>query len=244
MDRTDAFLATTLPRLRQADTALHNGDAGPRMAMWSHDHPVTLFGGAMGGAGWEEIEPIFRRLGAVVLRLSLVRLRGDRSGRQRRPRLHGRLRAHHGLRTRRPTLRVRAACHHRVPPRARRVEGGAPSRRSGWITERRRRPPETRSRDSRAVRVGPVTAPAASHTATSAASFVRGLAPAVLVGGAFALTTIANTLFHVASLLASVSASLALANAREAPYAGHGRGDGSSSDLVAVVRSRHCGVGQ
>ncbi len=64
MDQTDAFLATTLPRLRQADTALHNGDAGPRMTMWSHDHPVTLFGGAMGGAGWEEIEPIFRRLGA------------------------------------------------------------------------------------------------------------------------------------------------------------------------------------
>ena len=64
MDQTDAFLARTLPRLRQADTALHNGDAGPRMAMWSHDHTVTLFGGAMGGAGWAEIEPIFRRLGA------------------------------------------------------------------------------------------------------------------------------------------------------------------------------------
>jgi hypothetical protein len=30
MDQTDAFLATTLPRLRQADTALHNGDAGLR----------------------------------------------------------------------------------------------------------------------------------------------------------------------------------------------------------------------
>ena len=65
MDQTDAFLATTLPRLRHAETALHNGDAGPRMAMWSHDHPVTLFGGVMGGSGWEEIEPIFRRLGAL-----------------------------------------------------------------------------------------------------------------------------------------------------------------------------------
>jgi ketosteroid isomerase-like protein len=63
MDRTDAFLATTLPRLRQAEEALHNGDPGPRIAMWSHDHPVTLFGGAMGGSGWEEIEPVFRRLG-------------------------------------------------------------------------------------------------------------------------------------------------------------------------------------
>jgi ketosteroid isomerase-like protein len=63
MDQTDAFLATTLPRLRDADTALHDGDAGPRMAMWSRDDPVTLFGGAMGGSGWAEIEPIFRRLG-------------------------------------------------------------------------------------------------------------------------------------------------------------------------------------
>ena len=64
MDHTDDFLATTLPRLRDAETALHNGDAGPRMAMWSHDRSVTLFGGVMGGSGWEEIEPIFRRLGA------------------------------------------------------------------------------------------------------------------------------------------------------------------------------------
>ena len=64
MDQTDSFLAATLPRLRHAETALHNGDAGPRMAMWSHGDPVTLFGGVMGGSGWAEIEPIFRRLGA------------------------------------------------------------------------------------------------------------------------------------------------------------------------------------
>jgi len=64
MDQTDAFLTATLPRLRQADTALHNGDAVPRLAMWSHDNPVTLFGGAMGGSCWDEIEPIFQRLGA------------------------------------------------------------------------------------------------------------------------------------------------------------------------------------
>jgi ketosteroid isomerase-like protein len=63
MDQTDAFLTATMPRLRQAETALHNGDAGPRMAMWSREDP-TLFGGAMGGSGWAEIEPIFRRLAA------------------------------------------------------------------------------------------------------------------------------------------------------------------------------------
>jgi ketosteroid isomerase-like protein len=64
MDETDVFLAATLPRLRHAETALHNGDAKPRIAMWSHSDSVTLFGAAMGGTGWAEIEPIFERLGA------------------------------------------------------------------------------------------------------------------------------------------------------------------------------------
>jgi ketosteroid isomerase-like protein len=64
MDQTAAFLTATLPRLRHAETALHNGDAGPRIAMWSHRESVTLFGGVMGGSGWAEIEPIFQRLGA------------------------------------------------------------------------------------------------------------------------------------------------------------------------------------
>ena len=50
-----------------------------------------------------------------------------------------------------------------------------------------------------------MTASAASNTATSAASSVRGLTPAVLVGGAFALTTIANTLFHVAFSIWDIS---------------------------------------
>ena len=30
MDQTEAFLAATMPRLRHAETALHNGDAEPR----------------------------------------------------------------------------------------------------------------------------------------------------------------------------------------------------------------------
>src|SRR5262245_24455246 len=63
MNQTDAFLATMLAPLRHAETALHNGDAEPRMAMWSHDDSVTLFGRVMSGTGWKEIEPVFRRLG-------------------------------------------------------------------------------------------------------------------------------------------------------------------------------------
>jgi ketosteroid isomerase-like protein len=64
MDQTHAFLTATMPRLREAETALHNGHAEKRIAMWSHDDPVTLFGVAIGGSGWTEIEPIFQHLGA------------------------------------------------------------------------------------------------------------------------------------------------------------------------------------
>ena len=64
MDPTEAFLADMVPRLREAETALHEGDARLRIDMWAHDDRVTLFGAAMGGTGWGEIGPIFERLGA------------------------------------------------------------------------------------------------------------------------------------------------------------------------------------
>jgi ketosteroid isomerase-like protein len=60
----DDFLAVTMPRLNEAEIALHNGDADPRFAMWSHNDPVTLFGAAFSGSGWAEIEPLFERLGS------------------------------------------------------------------------------------------------------------------------------------------------------------------------------------
>ena len=60
----DEFLAATMPRLNEVEIALHNGDAGPRAAMWSHNDPVTLFGAAFNGSGWAEIGPIFERLGS------------------------------------------------------------------------------------------------------------------------------------------------------------------------------------
>lgn len=47
------------PRLTEADTALHNGDAGPRKAVWSHHDPVTLFGAARTGSGWDELGQVF-----------------------------------------------------------------------------------------------------------------------------------------------------------------------------------------
>src|SRR5438445_6700552 len=59
MSETDDFLAATQARMHEAETALHNGDASSRKAMWTRAEPVTLFGAAMSGAGWAEIEPVF-----------------------------------------------------------------------------------------------------------------------------------------------------------------------------------------
>jgi hypothetical protein len=43
MSDPDDFLATTLARQVQTE-ALHNGDPGPRLAMWSTRDPVTVWG--------------------------------------------------------------------------------------------------------------------------------------------------------------------------------------------------------
>jgi ketosteroid isomerase-like protein len=62
MAEVDEFLAAILPPLTAADTALHNGDAGPRIALWSRKDPITLFGAVLTGTGWREIEPVFETL--------------------------------------------------------------------------------------------------------------------------------------------------------------------------------------
>jgi ketosteroid isomerase-like protein len=63
MTETEQFLAAMSRRITEAEIALHNGDAGPRIAMWSRADPLTLFGAAMSGCGWGEIGPIFDALG-------------------------------------------------------------------------------------------------------------------------------------------------------------------------------------
>ena len=64
MTETQQFLAAMRPRITEAETALHNGDPGPRIAMWSRAEPLTLFGAAVSGSGWDQIGPIFGSLGA------------------------------------------------------------------------------------------------------------------------------------------------------------------------------------
>lgn len=58
----DDFLATTLARQLAAEEALHNGDAEPRMAMWSRNDPVTVLGASRSATGWDEVSQLFRWL--------------------------------------------------------------------------------------------------------------------------------------------------------------------------------------
>jgi ketosteroid isomerase-like protein len=62
MSEVDDFLAEIHPRLVAEAQALHNGDPQPRLAMWSTKDPVTLFGAAMSGSGWDELSGIFRSI--------------------------------------------------------------------------------------------------------------------------------------------------------------------------------------
>jgi ketosteroid isomerase-like protein len=60
MSDVDDFVAEIHPRMVTELQALHNGDPGPRLAMWSTNDPVTLFGAGMSGRGWEQVSGIFR----------------------------------------------------------------------------------------------------------------------------------------------------------------------------------------
>jgi ketosteroid isomerase-like protein len=64
MTELEDFLDDVLPRLHHTETSLHNGDAGPRFAMWSHKDPVTLYGAAMAGTGWDQVSAVFRTIAA------------------------------------------------------------------------------------------------------------------------------------------------------------------------------------
>src|SRR5215212_2477681 len=60
-DRDD-FVAWTQSRLRGAETALHNGDPGPRLAIWSTREPVSVLGAWRSAVGQEELRDLFHNL--------------------------------------------------------------------------------------------------------------------------------------------------------------------------------------
>ncbi len=62
MSETDDFLAAMVPRQTEADTALHDGNAGPRLALYSRHDPVTVLGAAVSVAGWKDVSRTFEWL--------------------------------------------------------------------------------------------------------------------------------------------------------------------------------------
>lgn len=62
MSERDDFLNSVMPRLNEVDTALHNGDAKPRLALWATRAPVTVFGALLSIAGRDEIVSAFEWL--------------------------------------------------------------------------------------------------------------------------------------------------------------------------------------
>jgi ketosteroid isomerase-like protein len=66
MNELDDFLTRTINRQIKAEEAIHNGDAEPRLEMWSTKDPVTLFG-AFGPckSGTEEVTRTFRWVASV-----------------------------------------------------------------------------------------------------------------------------------------------------------------------------------
>ncbi|MBT2522588.1 nuclear transport factor 2 family protein [Arthrobacter sp. ISL-28] len=62
MADTDDFLAWVKSSLYQAELALHNGDAGPRRALWSRQEPVSVLGAWRTALGQQELDELFTGL--------------------------------------------------------------------------------------------------------------------------------------------------------------------------------------
>lgn len=60
-DRDD-FLAWVRTSLYEAELAIHNGDAGPRRAVWSRSEPVSVLGAWRNAFGQQELDELFTGL--------------------------------------------------------------------------------------------------------------------------------------------------------------------------------------
>ena len=59
----DDFRAWVESDLYDAELALHNGNAGPRRALWSRNEPVSVLGAWRNANGQQEIDELFTALG-------------------------------------------------------------------------------------------------------------------------------------------------------------------------------------
>jgi ketosteroid isomerase-like protein len=64
MSDRDDFLTWAKTRLKDAEIALHNGDAAPRRAIWSRNDPVTVLGAWKSSTGQKEVSDLFGQLEA------------------------------------------------------------------------------------------------------------------------------------------------------------------------------------
>ena len=65
MSDTQQFLDEMMPRIHEAETALHNGDPGPRRALWSRSEPVSVLGAWRNASGRQELDELFATLGTT-----------------------------------------------------------------------------------------------------------------------------------------------------------------------------------
>ena len=63
MKDNEDFLEWVKTSLYQAELALHNGDSGPRRALWSRREPVSVLGAWRNARGQSEIDALFAYLG-------------------------------------------------------------------------------------------------------------------------------------------------------------------------------------
>lgn len=62
MTERDDFLAWVTTALHDAELALHNGDAGPRRALWSRTEPVSVVGAWRNAYGQHDVDELFTAL--------------------------------------------------------------------------------------------------------------------------------------------------------------------------------------
>ncbi|MER6788464.1 nuclear transport factor 2 family protein [Streptomyces sp. NPDC000658] len=62
MTDRDEFLAWIRTALHDAELALHNGDAGPRRALWSRNEPVSVLGAWRSAHGRRRLDDLFTAL--------------------------------------------------------------------------------------------------------------------------------------------------------------------------------------
>ncbi len=63
MSDDSEFLAWVTSALYDAELALHNGDPGPRRAIWSRSEPVSVLGAWRNAHGQREVDDLFAKLG-------------------------------------------------------------------------------------------------------------------------------------------------------------------------------------